>query len=113
MHELAIVQSIISIVNSESEKSGFDTVKEISLKIGEFSGIVPSCIREYFPIAAKGSKAEDAEILMEIIPAKFSCSDCGYEGAADRKDFCCPECRSTALKMISGREFFVESLKVE
>ena len=113
MHELAIVQNIIAIVNSESDKGGFERVTGINLKIGEYSGIVPGCIEEFFPLAAKGSKAEGAEITMETVPALFSCEDCGYEGDADRTAFCCPVCRGTSLKMISGREFYVESLKVE
>ena len=113
MHELAITRNIIAIVDSESEKSGFDSVVEITLRIGEYSGIVPSCIREFFPIAAKGSKAENASLVIETVPASFRCLDCGYEGDADRVNHCCPVCRSNALKMTAGREFFVESLKVE
>lgn len=113
MHELAITRNIIAIVDSESEKNGFERVVEISLRVGEYSGIVPSCIREFFPIAAKGTKAENAELTIEMIPASFLCLDCGYEGAADRVNHCCPVCRSDALKMTAGREFFVENLKVE
>ena len=57
--------------------------------------------------------AERAALVIEPIEARFRCLDCGHEGAADRKKACCPECRSTAIKMTAGREFFVESLKVE
>ena len=113
MHELAITKGIIDIVESEQKKNGFEKVLEISLRVGEFSGIIPQCIREFFPIAAAGSPAEKAELVMESIPASFSCLDCGYEGPADRKNACCPACSSTAIRMTAGREFFVESLKVE
>lgn len=113
MHELAIAKGIIDIVNSEAKEKGFDRVLEINLSIGEYSGVVPECIREFFPIAAAGTPAEGARIQVENIPARFQCLDCGYEGEADRKNACCPSCRSTAIKMIAGREFYVESLKVE
>lgn len=113
MHELALTKGIIDIVNSEAEKSGFKNVLEITLRVGEYSGIVPQCLREFFPIAAAGSVAEGAELVIEPVKARFRCLECGYEGEADRKSACCPECRSTAIKMTSGREFFVESLKVE
>ena len=59
MHELAITKGIIDIVNSEAEKSGFKNVLEITLRVGEYSGIVPECLREFFPIAAAGSAALD------------------------------------------------------
>lgn len=113
MHELAITEGIISIVNDEAKKNGFTRVLEISLRVGEFSGIVPQCLREFFPIAAAGSPAEGAALNIQSLPAAFLCLDCGYEGAADRENACCPRCRSTALKMTAGREFYVENLKVE
>lgn len=108
-----MTKGIIDIVNSEAEKSGFKNVLEITLRVGEYSGIVPQCLREFFPIAAAGSVAEGAELVIEPVKARFRCLECGHEGEADRKSACCPECRSTAIKMTSGREFFVESLKVE
>ena len=113
MHELAIAQGIIQIVDSEAKKKGFDRVLEIRLKIGEFSGILPDCLTEFFPFAAKGSAAEGAALRIETVPAVFKCPDCGYEGPADRKNACCPDCGSTAVRMTAGRELYVENLKVE
>ena len=113
MHELALAQGVIDIVNSEAEKRSFARVIEITLAVGEYSGIVPECIREFFPIAAKGSPAEGASLLIEPIPASFRCADCGYEGAIARREACCPACGSETIKMTSGREFYVESLMVE
>ena len=74
---------------------------------------MPECLREFFPVAAAGSAAEGAELRIETVPARFRCLDCGYEGEADRKNACCPHCRSTAVRMTAGREFYVENLKVE
>lgn len=113
MHELAITEGIISIVNDEARKNGFTRVLEISLRVGEFSGIVPQCLREFFPVAAAGTPAEGAALDIQCLPSAFLCLDCGYEGAADRENACCPRCRSAALKMTAGREFYVENLKVE
>ena len=113
MHELSIARSILSIVAQSARDEGFERVLEIRLKIGEFSGLVPECLQEFFPIASKGTPAEGAVLVMETIPASFRCLDCGYEGPADRKNACCPRCRGTALRMTQGREFYVEDLKVE
>ncbi len=113
MHELTLANGIIQIVDSEAKKHGFTRVLEISLKIGEYSGIVPRCLLEFFPIAAKDTAAEGAALVIEQIPAAFRCLDCGYEGAVDRKSACCPDCGSSAVRLIAGREFYVENLKVE
>ena len=113
MHELSIARSLIAIVERAARDEGFERVLEIRLKMGEFSGLVPDCLREFFPIAAEGTPAEGARLVMEQIPAAFRCLDCGHEGPPDRKNACCPACRSTALRMTRGREFYVENLKVE
>ena len=113
MHELAITKGIIDIVESEQKKNSFERVLEISLSVGEFSGIIPQCIREFFPIAAAGTAAEHAELIIDTIEATFQCFDCGYEGEVDRKAACCPKCQSQAIRMTRGREFFVEQIKVE
>ena len=113
MHELAITKSIIDLVETEAKKQGFQKALEIRLRLGEYSGIVPGYIEDFFPLVAEGKVSEGAKLFFETSPAKFLCRDCGFEGGADRKNACCASCGSTNLKMTAGREFFVESLKVE
>ena len=113
MHELALTEGIIAIVEQEARKSGFSRVLEITLRVGEFSGVIPDCLREFFPIASKGTAAEGAALVIEPIPAAFRCQSCGFEGPLPRHTACCPACGSEAIRMVSGREFFVENLKVE
>ena len=50
MHELALTEGIIQIVREQAEKNGFDRVLEIRLRVGEYSGIIPECLLEFFPI---------------------------------------------------------------
>ncbi len=113
MHELAVTRSLIDLVEREAASRGFQRALEIRLRVGEYSGIVPACILDLFPYASKGSAAEGAELVFETVPGTFRCPDCGYEGAVDRREARCPRCGGTALKMTGGREFFVDSLKVE
>ena len=113
MHELGLTKNIIDLVAKEAEKSGFTRTLEIRMKLGEYSDVVPEYIVDLFPLASKGTVAEGAELLFERVPGRFQCRGCGYEGTVDRKKACCPACGGTALTMTAGREFFVDSLKVE
>lgn len=113
MHELALTEGIISIVEAESKKHGFKRVVEISLKVGEFSGVIPECIEEFFPIASKGTAAEGAKLVMENVPAEFECRRCRWRGRMAKGSYTCPECSDESLKMVVGRDFYVENLKVE
>ena len=113
MHELALTEGILSIVASEQKKQAFTRVLEISLKVGEYSGVIPSCIEEFFPLAAKGTAAEGAKLIMTPVPGVFACSDCGFEGPLPRHTACCPRCGGASVRLTAGREFYVENLKVE
>ena len=113
MHELALTEGIISIVESEKKKHDFERVIEIRLKIGEYSGVIPECVENFFPIAAKDSAAAGARLVIEAVPAAFECRDCLWHGALPEKSFACPECAGENIRMTAGREFYVENLKVE
>ena len=73
MHELAITEGIIKLVSDESEKQGFRKCLGITLAIGDFSGIVPECVSDFFPLAAKGTIAEGASLTFTKSPDAFRC----------------------------------------
>lgn len=111
MHELAIVQNVIAIVEAEAKKQAFQKVISITLRVGELSGIVPECLSDFFPIASRNTVAEGARLISEAGPAAVRCFACGYEGKPEKG--CCPRCGGSDIKLIAGREFFVESIEVE
>ena len=113
MHELALTRSLVGLVEQEAKKQGFKRALEIRLKVGAYSGVVPDYILDLFPHVSEGTPCEGAALLFETVPARFRCADCGYEGEVERKSACCPVCAGTALTMTAGREFYVDSLKVE
>ena len=113
MHELAITEGIIDAAVPEAIRHGATRILEIRLKIGELSGVFPQYIQECFDIASAGTIAEGAKLVVERIPVSIRCEDCGFEGVIDRKKIRCPQCGGSALKIIGGREYYVDSLEVE
>jgi len=112
MHELAITQSILNIALSEAEKYNSPRILSINIRIGEFAGVVPALIQDYFSLISKGTPAEEAKLVLERVPVKIRCLDCEEEHVIDRAHVRCPNCGSIRFKMLSGREFYVESLEV-
>jgi hydrogenase nickel incorporation protein HypA/HybF len=113
MHELGITQSILNIAVSEATKHNAKKVLNIKIKVGELSGVMPQLIQEYFNIISKDTIAEKAKLIIERVPIKVICSDCNSENVMDRMKYACPACNSINIKIISGREFYVDSLEVE
>jgi hydrogenase nickel incorporation protein HypA/HybF len=113
MHELAITQGILDIALDEANKRGLSRVLSITIKLGEFSGVVPQLIQEYYNLVAKGTPAENAELIVEKVPVTVRCLACGAESTVPRRQIRCPACQSQEIKMLTGREFYVSSMEVE
>lgn len=113
MHELAITQSILDIAQTAAREHGVTRVREVRIKLGEYSGVVPQCIQYYFDVISKGTVAEGAELKMERLPILMRCEHCQWEGQIDKHHIVCPACGGTRLKLLQGREFYVESLEVD
>ena len=113
MHELAITQSILDIARKAAQEHGVQKVREVRIKLGEYSGVVPQCVQYYFDVISKGTVAEGAVLKMERLPIIMRCHQCRWEGHVDKRNIRCPECASTSLKLLQGREFYVDSLEVD
>jgi hydrogenase nickel incorporation protein HypA/HybF len=113
MHELPITQSIVRICTEEAEKHNLAKIDAVKIKVGELSGMVPECIQLYFDIVSKGTKAEGAELKIEKIPVTALCLDCGNESIVNSQFDNCPKCNSKNLKIIHGKEFYIDSLEVD
>ncbi len=113
MHELTITENILRVVVPAAEKAGAKRILKIRMKAGELSGIIPSYLEKCFEQVSEGTIAQGAELILESVPASVRCMDCGYEGPVERKTFGCRECGSLRVKVVSGRDYFIEDLEVE
>ena len=113
MHELAITEGIVGLAIPAAEKAGAKRVLEIHLKIGALSGVFPECIRDCLEQVTKGTIAEGVNLVVSEIPIRIYCRDCQKESEIKRTEHTCPLCGGSNFKVTAGREYFVESLKVE
>lgn len=113
MHELAITQSILDIAQKAAAEHSVQRIREIRIKIGDYSGVVPQCIQYYFDVISQNTVAQGAKLKMERLPIVMRCEACRWEGEMDKHHIQCPACGGTQLKLLQGREFYVESLEVD
>ena len=113
MHEMSIVNGILQACIPAAEQQGAKKILSVYLKIGEMSGLVPQIVEEYFQVAAAGTSAEGAKLVIEKTPVKIRCGSCGFEGVVKARTYRCPECESADYRIISGREYLVDRMEVE
>ena len=113
MHEMSIVQSLISIIEDEMVKNSATKLMSVRLKIGEMSGVVPEALETCFEILTEKSNMKGAVLKMEIAPLMGYCRKCKKEFKVIEYDFSCPECGSADIDIISGREMNVVEIEVD
>lgn len=113
MHEMAVTQSVLNIALEAGKNAGARRITAVRIKMGAYSDVVPAVLREYFAVAARGTMAEGADIQIQRLPVTMRCRACAWEGAVDKLHIRCARCGGTDLKLLTGREFYVESLEAE
>ncbi len=113
VHELAITQNILDVVLSEAKAAQADKITRINLVIGELSGVVSESVQFYFDFLKKGNPAEEANIDFRLVPAELRCRDCHTNFNPRDSAWVCPNCQSTSLEVLSGRDCYIESIEVE
>jgi hydrogenase nickel incorporation protein HypA/HybF len=110
---MSIVFNLISIVKEEMLKNNAAALLSVRVKIGEMSGIVPEALKTCFNIVIAESNMKGAELKIDMAPLAGYCRKCKEDFDVTDYIFICPECDSTDIDIISGREMNVIEIEVE
>ena len=117
MHEMSLMRSILDMVLKECERIPVKSVKAIHLSIGEASDVVEHKIPSFFRFLARGTIAEEAEVIIKRIPVTVHCLQCSNifpVNTRDESTWTCPRCGAfQKYRLFSGREFRLDSMDVE
>jgi len=112
MHELSVCRSMLRQVVQIARQHGATAVTAVRVRIGPLSGIEPQLLREAFPIAAAGGMADGARLVVESVPIRVRCRDCGSESDARANRLLCARCGSWKTRLIAGDELLLESVEL-
>ena len=68
MHELSVASSIIEIVLAEVKNKNLGQVKEIGLKVGVLSGIMPDSLEFGFDALKQETALAQTRVVIETVP---------------------------------------------
>ncbi len=111
MRELQSMQIILNKLLSQLSDSKL--IKRVTLALGEISELDQDLILQYWNQFSKGTPAEQAQLHFRLIQAEVQCMACfsKYHPAAGKIH--CPYCGSYGAKVLSGEEFFLESIEFD
>ena len=113
MHELAICQSLMDQVESIASERNAQSVTSIVVAMGPLSGVEAQLLKNAYPIASAGTVAENAELVIEYLPVRVKCTQCGSESDTLPNKLICKQCGDWRTTLVSGDELMLMSVELE
>lgn len=112
MHELSIVQSLVSLCEKNAAEQGAKEVVKVEIKVGRLSGVEPHYLKSAFDVYKNETICANAELIINLQNIVIECSDCKFSAELSENDFTCPKCQSRNLKVIDGEEMYLMRLEM-
>jgi hydrogenase nickel incorporation protein HypA/HybF len=112
MHEFAVCQDMLTQIESIAAEQQAAAVDMVTVRIGPLSGIEAHLLKQAFPLAAAGTVAEKAELIVEELPIKVKCQLCGAETEAKANRLICGQCGDYHTQLLSGDEMLLASVEL-
>jgi hydrogenase nickel incorporation protein HypA/HybF len=113
MHEYSITESLLSLALEKAREAKAKKITRINLVLGELSGVVGECVRQYLEVLGKDTIANGAALSFETKPTTLRCRRCDKVFSPADHKWACPDCGELSIEIVSGRECYMESIEVE
>lgn len=113
MHELAVTESILDIAVKYARQAEARHVTDLYLVIGRLSSIVDDSVQFYWDMLSENTLCAGSKLHFERVPAKMICLNCEQEYALDGELTPCPNCGSAQVKVLTGDQFYLDSIEIE
>jgi hydrogenase nickel incorporation protein HypA/HybF len=113
MHEFSLAIEVINLAQREAEKNLAETIQEITIEVGDLSGVEAEAFESALELLVKESILKKATINIVRTSGKGKCNACDYEFEMNFRMATCPKCQCFPSEISGGEEFKVVSLVVE
>ncbi|TQR29559.1 hydrogenase maturation nickel metallochaperone HypA [Campylobacter sp. MIT 99-7217] len=114
MHELSIVEALITLCEENALNNNARSVQEIYVKIGRLSGVETDLFQRCFETFKENSKlCKNSKLFLELAPLEILCLDCDKKSVLKENVFECSHCKSTHYKIVSGEDLTLMRLVMD
>ncbi len=113
MHELGVVFYIIRDVKEVAKQNNVSKVAEVSIELGEVSGVIPEYLTDCWEWACKKEPImEGCKLNIDTMEAITFCEDCRQEYSTMKYAKICPNCGSENTYLLKGRDVNIKDILV-
>jgi hydrogenase nickel incorporation protein HypA/HybF len=112
MHEMAIAESLIELIEAEARRDGFTRVRRVGVTLGALGHVEPAALLFCFDAVARGTIADGARLSVETVAGAGWCPRCRQEVAIAQRYDLCPLCGNSHVELRAGDELRLTELEV-
>lgn len=115
MHEISLVQGLLSQLHDLARQNNMTRVVSITMDIGPLSGVVVDSFRFGFDILAREDELiKDATLVINTTAVTYRCTGCDatQRTSGDKPDGC-PACGELFLLAEGGDELILNTVEME
>ncbi|EHM1734140.1 hydrogenase maturation nickel metallochaperone HypA [Salmonella enterica] len=113
MHELALAQNIIELLEEQAVNHQFSQVKQVWLEIGVMACVEVSTLHFGLDVAARHTIAENARFHITIAPTQGWCLSCNQPFTSQTSPPSCPVCLSGKVQIDDSNRMRIREIEVE
>ena len=114
MHELGIVVHVINQIEKLAKEKKVNKVVELTLEVGEVSGVVKEYFIDAFNWAIKKTEyMKECKLVYITIQGISYCEDCKQTYPTTEHGKECPHCHSGHTYLVTGSDVVIKNFKVE
>lgn len=113
MHELAIVQDLFKLCETNAMKHNATKINKVEIEIGRLSGVEAHYLQSAFDAFKADTICSDAKLIIRPKDITIKCNECGAQSVLLENEFLCPKCGSNSLDVISGEDMYLMRLEME
>jgi len=113
MHEFSLATEVIRLSQSEAEKRNAAVIREITIEVGDLSGVEADAFETALSLLVKDSPLENALLNIIKIPGEGHCNTCDMAFPMQHRMASCPQCKCFPSTISGGEEFRVVSLLID
>jgi hydrogenase nickel incorporation protein HypA/HybF len=113
MRELHAIRAILNRAILRAHEDGATHLTRLHLAIGEIAEFDQNAIQRHWNDLSNGTPAEGAQLHFRVITAEVQCMSCFRKYHPENGKILCSNCGSMGAKILSGEEFYLESIELD
>lgn len=113
MHEASIALDLIRVAETVALENGGGKVLALTVRLGQWSAVVPGALHAAFPACAEGTLLEGARLSIQSVPGVGVCPVHGRVELKLTRGLRCPICDAPTPELLQGDELELDELELQ